>query len=140
MYYVHTCTYLAVFSSYIRTIYVVFTCPYIRTNTGIYVLYVYSYKYVPQKYVQKYIQKYVHANTYNNINNYVHLYVPLWNSMDQKFHYVQVRTGQFTERPHPASTGAGSVPTAQWRTCQRSMRANTSLFFVHCANLLQKSM
>ena len=26
------------------------------------------------------------------------------------------------------------------RTCQRSMHANTSLLFVHCANLLQKSM
>ena len=34
----------------------------------------YTYKYIPQKYLQKYI----HVNTYSNTNNYVHLYVQLW--------------------------------------------------------------
>ena len=60
MYYVHIRTYLAVFS-YISTIYV-FYYPYIRTNTGIYVLYIYTCKYILHKYVQKYVQKYVHVN------------------------------------------------------------------------------
>ena len=72
MYYVHIRTYLAVFL-YIRTIYV-FHYPYIRTNTGIYVLYVYTYG---------------HVNTYNNTNNDVHLYVQLWIRNFNTCKYVQ---------------------------------------------------
>ena len=41
--------------------------------------------------------------------------------------------------PHPASAGTAAVPTTRatvpW---QRSMHANTSLLFMHCANPLQK--
>ena len=87
MYYVQIRTYLAV-SSYVRTIYV-FHYQYIRTNTGIYVLYVYTYKYVPQKYIEKYVQKYVHEITYNNTKNYVHLYLRLRIRNFNKGKYVQ---------------------------------------------------
>ena len=82
MYYVHIRTYLAVFS-YIRTVYV-FHCQYKRTRTGIYVLYVYTHKYVPQKYIQN-----RYKNTYNNTNNYVHLYVQLWIRNFNTCKYVQ---------------------------------------------------